>query len=194
MRISSYIKKLPFFQLDEGVYPQLCPSVLVLFICLIYQFFNPPTILHSYCEGLIYFVRGGDILWRCANIYTQQCNIFICAGKKQKDKQRNTHKQRPDKPRRLVLHVLSRSRVQLRKKKKRKKKNEKKKMKENGKLKRRKAKRPDKPRRLGLHVLCRSCMQLRKKKRKNKKEKRKKKKEKRKKKKERREKREERKA
>ena len=94
MRISSYIKKLPFFQLDEGVYPQLCPSVLVLFICLNLYFFNPPKILHSYCEGLIDFVRGGDILWRCENIYTKQCNIFICAEKKknrQTNRETNTH-------------------------------------------------------------------------------------------------------
>ena len=37
----------------------MCPSALVLFICLIYRFsINPPTILHSYCEGLyILFVE-----------------------------------------------------------------------------------------------------------------------------------------
>ena len=39
--ISSYIKKLPFFQLDEEVYPQLCPSLSVLFIRLIYSFSIP---------------------------------------------------------------------------------------------------------------------------------------------------------
>ena len=47
--------------------------------------------------------------------------------KEKKKKEKRREAKRPDKPRRLVLHVLSRSRVQLRKNEKRKKKKEKKK-------------------------------------------------------------------
>ena len=90
MRISSYIKKLPFFQLGEGVYPQLCQSVLVLFICLIYRF-SIPLRYFTHIVRVIYFVRGGDILWTCANIYTQQWNIFICAEKKNRQTNRETN-------------------------------------------------------------------------------------------------------
>ena len=90
MRISSYIKKLPFFQLGEGVYPQLCQSVLVLFICLIYRF-SIPLRYFTHIVSIL-FVEG--IFCGLVRIFIPNSGTFsfVRKKKKQTDKQRNKHK------------------------------------------------------------------------------------------------------
>ena len=69
----------------------LSPIVPICFSALhlsYLQFFNLPTILNSYCEGLIYFVRGGDIFMEmCEYVYPVVQHFHLCGKKIQTNRE-----------------------------------------------------------------------------------------------------------